>query len=143
MYFILLSVQSKLQKMADGGKAGINTRDEHRSAKNDKFAKSNMAAIIQDAMNQGTVYREKGTGKKRDFEKEHAETEEERLRKEEELKNYKVWNKGKIQLAQREENVSSKCFFLTLVTEVAEIIPKSESKKVRNYLVLIPFSELC
>ena len=33
--------------MADGGKAGINTKSDFRSAKADKFAKSNMAKIIE------------------------------------------------------------------------------------------------
>ena len=65
-----------------------------------------MAQIIEDAKNQETVYRERGTGKKRNFEKEHEESEEVRKKKEEELKNYKVWNKGKIQLEEKEENVS-------------------------------------
>ena len=49
-----------------------------------------------------------GTGKKRDFKAEEEMTEAERLRKEEEVKNYKVWNKGKKQLEKREENVSFK-----------------------------------
>ena len=65
-----------------------------------------MAQIIEDAKNQETVYRERGTGKKRNFEKEHEESEEVRKKKEEELKNYKVWNKGKIQLEEKESNVS-------------------------------------
>ena len=65
-----------------------------------------MAQIIEDAKNQETVYRERGTGKKRNFEKEHEESEEVRKKKEEELKNYKVWNKGKIQLEEKEANVS-------------------------------------
>lgn len=93
--------------MADGGRAGINTKSDFRTAKRDKFANSNMSKIIEDAKNQETVYRERGTGKKRNFEKEHEESEEVRKKKEEELKNYKVWNKGKIQLEEKEENIAS------------------------------------
>ena len=37
-------------------------------------------------------------------------SEAERLRKEEELKNYKTWNKGKAQIDARKENVCSTKF---------------------------------
>ena len=54
--------------MADGGKVGINSKNEFKNNKAKK-KDSMMAKIIEDAKNQETVYREKGTGKKRDFEK--------------------------------------------------------------------------
>jgi len=95
------------QKMSDGTKSGLNTKSEFLAMKPKIGKNSNLQQIIDDAKNAETVYREKGTGKKRDFEKEEELDAAERARKEEELKNYKVWNKGKKQLEQKEENVQS------------------------------------
>jgi len=95
------------QKMSDGTKSGLNTKSEFMAMKPKIGKNSNLQKIIDDAKNAETVYREKGTGKKRDFEKEEELDAAERARKEEELKNYKVWNKGKKQLEQKEENVQS------------------------------------
>jgi|ERR1712037_875035 len=95
------------QKMSDGTKSGLNTKSEFLAMKPKIGKNSNLQKIIDDAKNAETVYREKGTGKKRDFEKEEELDAAERARKEEELKNYKVWNKGKKQLEQKEENVQS------------------------------------
>jgi len=102
------SESGKNGKMADGSKAGLNSKEDWVKGRPKKTKNSNMAQLIEDAKNQETVYREKGTGKKRDFKAEEEMTEAERLRKEEEVKNYKVWNKGKKQLEKREENVSFK-----------------------------------
>jgi len=60
---------------------------------------------MEEGKNAETVYREKGTGKKRDFKAEEEMSEQEKLKKEEELKHYKVWNKGKKQLDDRKNNV--------------------------------------
>ena len=57
-----------------------------------------------------------GTGRKRDFKAEEELTEAERLRKEEEVKNYKVWSKGKKQLEKREENVRLFLFLINFRT---------------------------
>jgi hypothetical protein len=46
--------------MADGTKAGLNTKEEFLSQKPKKGANSNMAKIIEESKQSQTVYREKG-----------------------------------------------------------------------------------
>ena len=48
------------QKMMDGTKAGLNTKEEFRAQKPKIGKNSNMAQIIEDAKNAETVYRDKG-----------------------------------------------------------------------------------
>merc|ERR1712037_390984 len=74
------------QKMSDGTKSGLNTKSEFLAMKPKIGKNSNLQKIIDDAKNAETVYREKGTGKKRDFEKEEELDAAERARKEEEIK---------------------------------------------------------
>ena len=94
----------KRQKMMDGTKSGLNTKSEFLAMKPQMGKNSNLQKIIDEAKNAETIYRDK-SGKKRDFKKEEELDEAEKARKEEELKNYKVWNKGKKQLERKEENV--------------------------------------
>ena len=46
--------------MADGSKAGLNSKEDWVKGRPKKTKNSNMAQLIEDAKNQETVYREKG-----------------------------------------------------------------------------------
>ena len=54
------SDSGKNGKMADGSKAGLNSKEDWVKGRPKKTKNSNMAQLIEDAKNQETVYREKG-----------------------------------------------------------------------------------